>query len=332
MSAQILSPFNKLKIQDTSEVYSFIVSGHFYGASTNTSTFPASTLLANIDALNSLEPSFLMSLGDMFIDVNEKYLKNYRSSLFLRLKMPLINAVGNHDLANGNIYEKEFGKTYFSFLISTELFIVLNTELDDGSIKKEQLTFFRDALNSARSENIKNIFVFSHRPVWAEQSSRYGKLFKDNTRTSIGENNFSSEVEPLLKEISKAKNVFWLSGSMGGGPASFFYDKDEETKITFIQTAIRDLPRDAVLQVNVNNGGVSFKGISLTGETLKPIEDYNVLFWTKTTPHEEKFNFRLLPLMILQMLTHHFFWIGVITTLISCFLILLIIKRWKRKK
>ncbi|MCE3280654.1 MAG: hypothetical protein K0S44_2845, partial [Bacteroidetes bacterium] len=246
--------------------------------------------------------------------------------------MPLINAVGNHDLANGNIYEKEFGKTYFSFLISTELFIVLNTELDDGSIKKEQLTFFRDALNSARSENIKNIFVFSHRPVWAEQSSRYGKLFKDNTRTSIGENNFSSEVEPLLKEISKAKNVFWLSGSMGGGPASFFYDKDEETKITFIQTAIRDLPRDAVLQVNVNNGGVSFKGISLTGETLKPIEDYNVLFWTKTTPHEEKFNFRLLPLMILQMLTHHFFWIGVITTLISCFLILLIIKRWKRKK
>jgi hypothetical protein len=328
--SQIVSTFNKIAVADSLKDYSFIVSGHFHGASSNVSTFPASTILANIDTLNALKPAFLMCLGDLFIDVNEKYAAHYQRSLFNKLQIPLLNAVGNHDVANGNIYEKFYGKEYFSFRINSELFIVLNTEENDGSIKGKQLDFFKTTLASA--SDIHNIFIFSHRPIWAEHIDKYKGLFQGNTRSSFGENNFSTHILPELKSIAADKNVFWLSGSMAGGPASFFYDKDQETKITFIQTAIRDLPRDAVLQVNLKNAEVSFKGISLTGEELKSIEEYNVSFWTKTTPQEEKFNFRLLPLMIFKMLTHRYFWMGVVISLISCFLISWLIKKWKRKK
>lgn len=328
--SQIVSPFNKVAVPDSLKNYSFIVSGHFHGASSNVSTYPASTILANIDTFNALKPAFLMCLGDMFIDLDERYAEHYQRSLFNKLHSPLLNAVGNHDISNGNIYEKFYGKEYFSYRINSELFIVLNTEEKDGSIKGEQLKFFKTSL--ASSPEIRNVFIFSHRPVWAEQIEKYKGLFEGNTRSSFGQNNFSTDILPELKKMAVEKNIFWFSGSMAGGPASFFYDKDENSKITFMQTAIRDLPRDAVLQVSLNNGNVSLKGISLTGEQLKTIEDYDVEFWRKSTPQEEKFNFRLLPLMIFKMLTHHFFWLGVVLTIISCFLISFIIKKWKRRK
>lgn len=331
-NAQIISPFNKLEVTDTSVNYSIIVSAHFHGASSNISTFPASSLLANIDTLNSSGSILIMSLGDLFLDVNEKYLTNYKRSLFDKLKVPLFNAVGNHDISNGNMYEKVFGKLFFMFQIRSELYIILNTELNDGSIKDEQLELFKSAMSTASSPGIKNIFIFSHRPVWAEQMEKYKNLFYGNTRTFFGENNFSDEILSLLAKVSLAKNVCWISGSMGGGPASFFYDKDEQTKITFMQTAIRDLPHDAVLQVKINNGQIVFNGISFTGEQLKPIESYDMNFWSDTKVFEKSFNFRLMPLLIKNIIIHYYFWAGVFSSIVLFCLIFFSIRKWKKRK
>ncbi len=332
LSSQVTSPFNHLAIKDSLKDYSFVVSGHFHGASTNASTFPAATLLANIDSLNAIQPLFLMSLGDMFIDVNDTYINHYKNNLFNKLKIPLFNAVGNHDLT-GNLYENLYGKTFFCFSHHSELFIVLNTEVNDGSIKNEQLKLFSNAMDTALGSEIKNVFIFSHRPIWAERINKYNKLFSDNTRTAIGSNNFTEDIKPLLQKISKIKNVFWLSGSMGGmAPASFFYDKEEETNVTFMQTAIRDLPRDAILQIIINNGAVSMKGISLTGQHLEPIENYNIDYWNKTTAPEQSFNFRLLPYLTKQILINYVFWFGFFFCLILIFSFTFIRKRWRRKK
>lgn len=329
LDAQPVSPFNKLQINDDAGNYSFIVSGHFYGASTNASTFPASSLLANLDTLNSLNPSFLISLGDMFVDVNDTYLRNYQRSLFNKLKMPLLNSVGNHDVSNGNRYEKVFGKTFFAFTKGTERYIILNTEINNGSIKNEQLDFLKKELAPASLDTVTNVFIFSHRPVWAERIAKYNRLFLENTRSVIGSNNFTEEIRPLLMAISGNKNVYWLSGSMGGGAASFFYDREEETNVTFMQTAIRDLERDAVLQVKIKDGRVFFSGISFTGQPLKNIEEYNMDYWQGTSPPENKFNYRLLPYLILQLLTHADFWIGVLISL-GLALLVVVIKREKR--
>lgn len=330
LSAQVISPFNKLSVSDTSVNYSFIVSGHFHGASTNTSTYPASTLLANIDTLNKLKPFFLVSLGDLFLDVNNTYIEHYQKSLFNKLQMPLFNAVGNHDLSNGNMYETIYPKTFFEFKKNTELFIVLNTELNDGSIKGEQFELLKNSINKAKKENLKNIFIFSHRPVWAEGSPKYSKLFNGNTHSQFGSPNFEKEIHPLLE--ASTIPVYWISGSMADAPASFFYDKDKNSSVTFIQTAIRDLPRDAMLQVNVADGKILLKGISLTGQVLEPIENYNIEYWNRTIPVEQKFNFRLLPYLIIQMLKHYYFWIGFACSAFLILLLAFIKKRWTKRK
>ncbi len=332
LSAQVVSPFNKRVLKDSLKTYSFIVSGHFHGSPASRSTFPAATLLANIDTLNELNPCFLMSLGDLFIDVNEKYISNYQKSLFTKLKMPLFNAVGNHDISNDNYYEKVYGKTYSSFILNSELYIILNTELNDGSIKGEQLIFFNNALKEANLEQIKNIFIFSHRPIWSENNEAYAGLFEGNTRTMLGENNFEDEIKPVLKSVSKGKSIYWMSGSMAGGAASFFYNKEPETGITFIQTAIRDLPRDAVLQLTIDNGKVNFTCVSFTAESLKPLESYGINFWKKNTAPEDAFSFRLLPYLTMKMLMHYYFWIGFVTSLLLLLFLRLLYSRWKRRK
>lgn len=329
--AQTISPFNKRPIADTSVSYSFIVSGHFHGSSTSQSTFPAATLLASLDTINSLKASMLISLGDLFIDVNEMYINHYQKSLFDKLEMPIFNAVGNHDLSNNNYYEKVFGKTFFSFTNHSELFIVLNTEINDGSIKDEQLLFLKNTLNIAHSGKIKNIFIFSHRPVWSENNSSYQDFFKGNTRTVFGENNFEDDIKPLLTELSKEKSIYWMSGSMADAPASFFYHKELETNITFIQTAIRDLPRDAVLQVNVDDGRVTFNGISLTGQALQPIESFNIDYWKKNVAIEEPFNYRLLPFLTTKMISHYYFWIGFTSSLLILLILRFLYSRWKKR-
>lgn len=339
LCGQFHSVFNKATSNTASSVdslgnFSFIISGHFHGSSYNKSTFPASTILAGIDTLNSLKPIFLISLGDLFLDVNDTYIEHYQRSFFDKLNMPLYNAVGNHDLANGNRYDKIYSPTYYKLSVNDNLFVILNTEINDGSIEGEQLVFLKNLLDETYKNNLqfKNIFLFSHRPVWSENNERYEKLFLDNTRTALGENNFETEVKSLLTKLSKTKNIFWISGSLGSGPASFFYDKDPETNICFMQTAIRDLPRDAVLQVNVNNSVVTFNGISLTGEKLNSIESYNIDYWSKTLAPEEKFNFRMLPYLTKQMLFHNYFWIGFLSSLSILLILRFAYSRWKRKK
>ena len=329
-TAQVVSPFNKLAVEDTSDNYSFIVSGHFHGASSNQSTFPASTIIAGVDTLNSLHPSFLMSLGDMFLDVNQTYITNYQKCLFNKLNMPLFNAVGNHDLSNGNMYEKVYGRTYYSFVFHSNLVVALNTEMNDGSLKGEQLAFFINAIKQAHSDSIKRVFIFSHRPIWSENDLAYESLFKGNSRSEFGSNNYEEEIKPLLMEFSKTKSIYWMSGSMANGPVSFFYHNEPESGITFMQTAIRDLPRDAVLLVNVIDGKISFKGVSLTGQDLQTVESYDLNFWKKNISVEEPFNYRLIPLYAKRMIMHYYFWIGFVFCCIVLIFLAFVRKRIKQ--
>ena len=330
INAQVVSPFNKLKVKDSLHNYSFIISGHLHGASTNYSSFPASTLLANIDTLNSSNPEFMISLGDLFLDVNEDYLRNYKKSLFEKLTFPLFNAVGNHDLSNGNTYGTLYGKSFFKFQTGTELFIFLDTELNNGDIEGEQFRFLTNALTNA-NEIVRNVFILSHRPVWAQHMKKYSKLFEGNTRAVLKSDNFNSKILPLLKRVTAEKNVFWFSGSLGNGIASFFYDRNESVNITFMQTAIRDLPRDAVLKVNIKDSKVSFQGISFTGQLLKPVEQYNLEYWNKSVPEDRKINFRLVPYLLLKMISHHYFWSGFAIALTGLLFISLFIK-WRKRR
>jgi hypothetical protein len=308
-ASEVTSPFNQLRLGKADNSFSFLVTGHLYGASTNVSGFPASTILASIDSLNRTNADFLISLGDLFMDVDSYHLDNYRKSFFEKINFPLFNAVGNHDLS-GNKYSKYFGKTYYAFVHGSAFFIFLDTEESDGRIKGKQLEFFKDVLSKAASLNeVKSIFISTHRPVWAENNPRYTRFFRDNTRTFPGTNNFEEEIFPILREYT-TKNIFWLSGSLGDAPASIFYDQPF-SNITYINTAIRSQKRDAVVKVEVYEGGdIKFSAISLTGQQMLPVESYDISFWEANTNAVTEFNFRLLPYLIIKTLRNHNFYYG----------------------
>lgn len=330
LNGQITSPFNKLPVKITNTaVYSFYVTGHIHGGSSNLSGYPAATILANLDIINSDSSTrFMISLGDLFLDIKSN-IPAYKKSLFNKLTIPFFNVPGNHDISAGNIYETNFGESWSKFNVGNEIFILLNTEEDDGSISKDQFDFFERALLEAQKKQIKNIFICSHRPIWAEENPELKNIFQENTQSDFG-NNFQSEILPLLKKHSPNQHVYWFSGSLGGNaPASFFYYKDENN-ITYIQSAIRDLPRDGLLKVNVANGKVSFETISLTDQKMPKLEECGLNLWKN--PPAESFNYRLVPLYTKQMLFHRYFWYGVGFTLSFVFLFIFIRRRVKRKK
>ncbi|MFN3916792.1 MAG: metallophosphoesterase family protein [Flavobacteriales bacterium] len=314
------------KTIDTSQTdagFSFIVSGHFHGGSNNTSGFPASTILSYIDDFNATNNRFMICLGDLFLDVRND-IPVYKRVLIDKLNKPLFNTPGNHDIS-GNVYQENFGKTYGSFRISQALFILLDTELDNSSIKGEQLMLLQQKLNDL--SEITQVYLFSHRPVWAESLPVFEGVFPDNTKSKFG-TNFNDEVYPLLKKAQNTAQVYWFSGSLGDAPASFFYHKMADEQIHFIQTAIRNLPRDAILRVNVVDAETSFSTISLTGQYLEPLQHYNLQFWQNYRKPKESFNWRLLPLYVKQMIFHRYFWYGAGFSL----LLFILITFFKRKK
>lgn len=324
---QYKSPFNNRVVVDSMTEYSFIISGHFYGDGGNLSHYPVNTLLANLDWINGTNSSMLVCLGDLFKDISNE-IPNYQSSFFDKLEMPLVNTVGNHDLT-GNVYQDNFGETVFSFRVQQDVHIVLDTERDNGDIKDEQLDLLRAVQNEVANGAIHNVFIYSHRTIWKETYPEMEGIFEDNTQ-SLGGTNFESDVLPILTEMGEKSQVYFFSGSLGAAPASFFHFYDEKSKVKIIATAIRGLPRDAMLQVFVNElGEVRFTPKSLTGQTLEPLTHYDVDYW-QTEVGAEPYNWKLTVYYVQLMLTHRYFWYGVMLTVAGFFSILWLRKRRKR--
>ena len=320
-----ISPFNEKVIELKSRgSYSFIVSGHFHGDGNNKSGLPVNTLMANMDWINKSGADFMVCLGDLFLNI-EKDIPGYQTHFFDKLDIPLFNVVGNHDL-DDNIYQNHFGETSFQFDLNKERHIFLDTEKDDGDITEGQLKMIKDLSTDMKNGMIMTGFIYSHRTVWKDKYEELDELFVHNTQ-SFSEPNFGDEVYPLLKEASDHKKIYWFSGSMGGGPSSFFHFQDKN--ITYILSAIRGLQRDALLLVNVSGGKVSFETHSLTGQEVEPLEHYDVDYWS-TTEEESEFNLGLLWYQFKLMLFHRYFWYGM--AFAFCFLGLIWIIRKRRRR
>lgn len=308
--------------QNEIDPYSFLVGGHYYGNSSNTTGLPANTVLANLDFINADLFGFHIALGDVFLDVRNDF-PLYKKKFFDKIKCPFYIAVGNHDIS-GSFFEDEIGKTSLQFTFGSDVHVILDTEKNDGSIIGDQLALLERTCNS----DCDNIFIYSHRPVWSEEDPEMKGLFKDNTTSTFGLN-YKEDVLPLIQSVNDSVNVFWMSGSLGGSaPASYFYHR--RGNIHFIQTAVRGIKRDGVLQVAVDNGAVSFKPVSLTGQNLMSLESYDLAFWRSEHPKEE-FNPRLIKLYLINMVSHRYFWYGIIFALLSISIFGIMRRRTKMK-
>jgi len=283
-----------LDLQKSPQTYSFIVAGHTYG-SPGPSMYPAASLLGSIDLFNSLKPDFMMLLGDVIQHqgyppiLGELETEVFKDSLVNKLEFPVFNAPGNHDLRDRKSYKKHFGETYFHFQKSSELYIVLDTDLDPSSMIKPQVDFALNLIElAAEDKKIKNIFVFQHRVIWAFDNYPINTINPWGNDINSVSNNYEKFILPALNLLAKKKNVYLLSGDLGIGSfvpnkyprESFdiFYQK--YNNITYVATGLAENHKDKVIKVDVSSSGeVDFKLIPLFGSKIENIEKYGLDYW-----------------------------------------------------
>jgi hypothetical protein len=297
VNAEIRSQISEktLNLKEVPHAYSFIVSGHTYGVPSG-SMYPAASLLANIQLLNSLNPDFMMLLGDVIQHqgaengIGELEIEIFKKSLVDKLEFPLFNSPGNHDLSIRNLYEKHFGKTFFHFQHSSELYIVLDTELGPGLSDTTQLDYILKLVKRAKEDNeIKNIFMFLHGTLWAVNNSPLNTINPwVNGGPITQSNNFEKTILPELNLLAKEKNVFLFSGDIGlknyelnkFPQESFPLFFQKHNNITFIANGLAENENDAVIKVDLSiDGDVSFNPISLIGNDLGDIVQYDIEYW-----------------------------------------------------
>jgi len=291
-----------LNLQKSPQTYSFIVAGHTYGVPSS-SMYPAASLLGSINLLNSLNPDFMMLLGDVIQHqghpngLGKLEIEIFKDSLINKLEFPVFNSPGNHDLANRNLYEKYFGETYFHFQKSSELYIVLDTQLGPGLSDKPQVDFVLNLINlAAEDKKIKNIFVFHHATIWAFDNYPINAINLWTNAPATESNNYEKIILPALNLLAKEKNVYLLSGDVGlknSEPNKYpqesfgtFFKK--HNNITYIATGLADNNNDRVVKVDINtNGEVDFKLIPLFGSVIENIEKYDIEYWQKELKADE---------------------------------------------
>jgi hypothetical protein len=291
LAESVESPMNgkTLEPPDAPQEYSFLVTGHVYG-SHSPSTYPAASFLANVESFNAMGARFFVTLGDIVQHCNEVDIGIFERTVADALDMPLFNACGNHDVSKRELYKSHFGETYLAFRYCSELYLVLDTELGKGQIEGEQLDFVLDCLDEARdSEDVKNIFVLSHRLLWAIGNEPInsilpyvnGPTFHPKTATS-----FTDLILPELFTLSESRSVYLISGDVGcEWSLPLFYQKDANHDVTYVACGLGESERDAVVKVNVTEEGeVTFTPVSLSGEELQKMDYYGVDYWTEHGP------------------------------------------------
>lgn len=318
------SPFNGLEVgaADSTGHFRILIGGHFHGESTNRSGCPAATLLAGLDTINTLGAGLFLSTGDLFMDPAADR-PRYDRAFFSKLKMPFFNVPGNHDVARG---AEAPGLGSIAIGGAGTRVLLFDTEANGGSLGAADLDALR-SLADAPAPGMRQLFILSHRPIWAEDDDRYGPRFRGNTRSLTG-TNFQQEVHPVLRKIAQHAHVYWISGSMGGTAPSSIFFQPHEKNITYIQCALRNEPRDALLIADVSPDTVRWTGLSLTGQQLLPVERYDAAWWRANQGGGEGFRWRLLPYLITTTVTHRAFWWGVAAALVLGWIVRRLLRRF----
>ena len=193
-----------------------------------------------IDKVNRLNPDFVLTGGDLVFDVmrgnrqKSDSLFTLYKSMSKGFKMPVYNCLGNHDLfaiypespENENhpdykygMFERYFGKTYYSFDHKGWHFIVLNS-LDVTEDKKYTGHFDEKQLEWLKSdlENVNKltpIVIVSHLPMLSVRSQI----------TGTGGNSMIDNVAEVFKITEKHNLKLILQGHIHWKENGFVNDR-----------------------------------------------------------------------------------------------------------
>tara|TARA_B100000524_G_C23652555_1_gene370659 strand:- start:2451 stop:3320 length:870 start_codon:yes stop_codon:yes gene_type:complete len=261
--------------------YSFFAAGHTYGnpmdkAHPKGLYKPFKDKIAFINEDKNIRMGFL--LGDVVWTPS-----NWDAALedISLLSDSIYFSRGNHD-GPLELFEKRFGKSYHSFNECNDLFIVLDSNLDNWNISGEQLIFLKNTIRN-KGKKARNIFIFIHHIIWWT-TNKYSKPFPNSTHGRDKDVNYWSKIEPLLKKSGKP--IYFFGGDLGAFsseqrgkyyPVEYsYFNKDN---ITYIGTGMGGGIRDNFVVVDVlNSGQVNFRLIHLNGTNMSglgKLEEYN---------------------------------------------------------
>jgi hypothetical protein len=178
------TPWTHLEFHNDPDGFQFAIIGDLAGG------FRPEVFRKAVGQLNTLQPEFVMSVGDLIDtwdetedarlnDPNEIESRwNGFLDIIADLEMPFFCVGGNNDFGNVELksaWRDRFGHTYYSFVYHDVLFIVLDSDDPpgsfDGRLSDVQIDWLTATL--ARQPNVRWTFLFLHRPMWIDNVSEW---------------------------------------------------------------------------------------------------------------------------------------------------------------
>ena len=269
---------NEQKTPEESPIsYSFFIAGHTYGSPgvDNDGLHPA--FKNKFDLIQSDgHIDFGVLTGDIVITGTEQNWNEVDNDI-IDLGLPVYFAAGNHDVTDRTLFESRYGQTYYSFVHQSNLFIVLDPNIDGWNISGNQLDFLENVLNT-EAQNVNNIFVFFHQLLWWEPDNIYQNIVLNSFAGRADTINFWNEIEPLFNELAKPVHMF--AGDVGAynTGSEFMYHQYEN--ITLIASGMGGNVRDNFIIIDVHeDASVSYRLIALNApdiSALGDLEDYTL--------------------------------------------------------
>lgn len=264
--------------------YSFFIAGHTYGAPGIHNDGLHPPFVNQFDSINN-NPliQFGVLTGDIVISAKAEKWDAVDAQLDSLLNVPVYFALGNHDTNNDTIYEDRYGDTYFSFKYDSDLFIILNPNINGWNILDDQLHFL-DTTLSNNAQSVNHIFVFTHQVLWkSHEDELFIHIYINSNEGKADSVNFWTEVAPLFEQLDN--EVILMEGDVGTKWASkITYDK--YNNMTFITSGMGGSDKDNYVVINVDSSkAISYDVICLndTSNCLGDITDHLVVNYQDST-------------------------------------------------
>jgi hypothetical protein len=280
--------------------YSFLAAGHWYGANENYQSMgPASSLLGAIGKIYEAQPKWIFALGDVVRNSdNAQQVARYQQTIEA-FGCETILVPGNHDLLADGSLPASLGTETNCLRAYGDQFIFLNTEKLFQHRGHELLKQLK-ALPSD-CEWGKNLFVFSHRLVWALAEPGFEQMdeFANEPLRDKVDLDTLKMVFDAVGKLAGNRPIHWFSGDIGASwSLPVFEGHSQDGKRHYFAAGLGDTEEDAFWQVQVDEEGkVSTSLFSLAPvDFQRPI--YDLEYWkremaSRTAKNEPGFLSRL---------------------------------------
>jgi hypothetical protein len=259
------------------EGHSFFIAGHTYG-NPNDKDHPLGLYQPFKDKFESINKDKNIELGFLLGDIvwNSKNPVYWDAAIkdISALRPEIHAARGNHD-GSLELFESHFGKSYKSFVHKNNLYIIIDSNLDEWNISGEQLLLLKNAIEKNKN-NVNNIFILTHQMIWWHKRI-YPKPFPNSLHHKSPDSNYWTLIEPLLKGLDKP--VYLFAGDVGAFSKErrkkdhiIEYDYHKDGNLTYVSSGMGGGIRDNFVIVDISaDGAVNFRLIHLNGSDVNSL-------------------------------------------------------------